>query len=161
MALTLDDTQAATVLARLGLPDDTADVALVVDTVLDAVPDPAADSTAPSAVAASAARKLAPIGFDVVEHDTHEALKRDAAEGRRIAAAAAKAKIEAAVDDAVNKGKITAARRKHWVSLIQADPGMADVLASVPDETAVPLSELGHSADTNRDTADAGTGWFY
>lgn len=161
MSLTFDDTQAATVLARLGLPEDTDDVALVVDTVLDAVADPAADNAAPSAVVAAAAKQLTPHGFDVIDHDTHEALKRDAAEGRRIAAAAAQAKIEATVDDAVSRGKITAARRKHWVSLIQADPGMADVLAAVPDETAVPLSEVGHCADTSRDTADAGTGWFY
>jgi hypothetical protein len=32
-----------------------------------------------------------------------------------------------------------ASRRKHGVSLIAAEPGMADVLAAVPDETAVPL----------------------
>jgi hypothetical protein len=29
------------------------------------------------------------------------------------------------------------------VSLIQADPGVADVLASVPDNT-VPITEIGH-----------------
>ncbi|MDP7739379.1 hypothetical protein [Mycobacterium paragordonae] len=64
--------------------------------------------------------------------------------------------MEAAVDDAVNRGKITAARRKRWVSLIQADPGTA----GVPDKTAVPLSEMDHSADTSRETADVGQ-WFY
>jgi hypothetical protein len=68
--------------------------------------------------------------------------------------------VEAAVDDAVNNGKITAARRKHWVQLIEADPAMADVLAAVPSETAVPLHEVGHSAQMNG-AADSDSGWFY
>lgn len=62
-----------------------------------------------------------------------------------MAAAAAQQRIEASVEDAVRKGKITPARRKHWVTLITADPGMAEVLASVPNETAAPMTEAGHS----------------
>ncbi len=65
----------------------------------------------PSAVAAAAKKH----GLDVVDHDTHEALKRDAADGRRLKAAATHAKVETAVDDAIDKGKIAALRRKHWV----------------------------------------------
>jgi hypothetical protein len=100
-------------------------------------------------------------GMEVLDSDTAAALHRDAAEGRRIAASAARAKVEASVDDAIGKGKITPARRKHWVSLIEADPGMEQVLAAVPNETAVPMSEVGHSADGGTgDLADAGE-WFY
>jgi hypothetical protein len=40
----------------------------------------------------------------------------------------------------VNKGKITPSRRKHWVPLIEADSGMADRLAAVPNEAAVSKS---------------------
>ena len=83
----------------------------------------------------------------MLDNDTAAALRRDAAEGRKIKTAAAKAKVEASVDDAVDKGKITPSRRKHWVTLIEADPGMADVLAAVPNETAVPLIEVGHGTD--------------
>lgn len=36
---------------------------------------------------------------------------------------------------------------------------MADVLAAVPNETAVPLTEIGHSTDA-ADIATTGT-WFY
>jgi hypothetical protein len=86
MALSLDDTQTAVLLALLGLPEDTDDVSLILDTVRDAISElPDADDTAPSAVAAAAKKH----GLDVLDHDTHEALKRDAAEGRRIKAAAA------------------------------------------------------------------------
>jgi hypothetical protein len=152
-----DETQFAVLLALLGLPEDTDDVSLILDTVRDAVTEPDTDDTAPSAVAAAAKRH----GLDVLDTDTHEALKRDAAEGRRLKAAAAQAKVEADVDDAIDKGKITPARRKHWVSLIAADPGMADVLAAVPAETAIPLREVGHATDVDvKDLADSAE-WFY
>jgi hypothetical protein len=38
------------------------------------------------------------------------------------------------------------------VSLIAADPGMADVLVAVPDETAVPLKEIGHATNVDAKT---------
>ena len=158
MALTFDDTQGAALLEALGLPSDTDDVDLIVATAKDlAAQLDGLDTAKPSSVAAAAARH----GMEVIDKPTADALRRDAAAGRRIAAAAAKAKVEASVDEAINKGKITAARRKHWVTLIEADPGMAEVLAAVPNETAVPLTEVGHSADmTGSDHADAGR-WFY
>ncbi|MDC9015200.1 hypothetical protein [Mycobacterium marinum] len=66
---------------------------------------------------------------------------------------------ESSVDDAISRGKVTVARRKHWVTLIEADPGMADVLAGIADETAVPLAEVGHSADVDGHAEPAA--WFY
>jgi hypothetical protein len=62
-------------------------------------------------------------------------LRRDAAERQQIKAAAEQQRISDVVSDAIKAGNIGPARSKHWVSLIQADPGMADVLASVPDNT--------------------------
>ncbi|WP_348733479.1 hypothetical protein [uncultured Mycolicibacterium sp.] len=158
MALELDDTQAAVLLALLGLPEDATDVQLVIDTVQDATRDPMlppADAK-PSDVAAAAAKH----GLEVIDTATADALRRDAASGREIAAAAAKQRIEASVDKAIDRGAITLGRRKHWVSLIEADPGMADVLAAVPDETAVPLSEIGLGGDDSTDLAKPAA-WFY
>jgi hypothetical protein len=156
MALTFDDDQAGTLLQALGLPEDTDDVALVVQTAADLASQAADPGMAkPSTVAAAARRS----GMEVLDKDTAEAQRREIAEARQIKAAAAKAKVEAAVDDAVDKGKITAGRRKHWVQLLEADPGMADVLASTPPQTAVPLSEIGHQAEMNG--APEKTGWFY
>ena len=159
MALTLNDTQEAELLKLLGLPEadpGESDVELVIDTITDlAAQAQALDSARPAAVAASAARA----GLEVLDKETADALRRDAQEGRRVAAAAARAQVEAAVDTAVSRGKITPGRRKHWVQLIEADPGMADVLAKVPDETAVALSEIGHAADAGTDTEQPG--WFY
>ncbi|CKI34167.1 hypothetical protein LTT02_25500 [Mycolicibacterium smegmatis] len=156
MTLQLNDTQAAALFEVLGLSADTADVDLVVATAQDlAAQADTLESAKPSAVAAAAARN----GMELLDKDTAEALRRDAQEGRRIAAAAARARVEAAVADAIDKGKITPDRHKHWVTLIEADPGMADVLAAVPNETVVPMSEIGHSTD-NPDVAQSTT-WFY
>lgn len=157
MALTFDDEQAATLLDALGLPTDTTDLGIIHATVKDAVTASTAEGAQPSAVAAAARRA----GLEVVDADTIKTLRQDAAEGRQIKAAAAKAKIEAAVDDAINNGKITAARRKHWVALLEADPGMADVLAGIPNETATPLTEIGHGVDAPDGPGNATDQWFH
>ena len=113
------------------------------------------DGGKPSDVAAAAARA----GLAVTDSDSYARLQAEAAEGQQIKAAAAAAKIEASVRDAVAKGKITPARRKHWVTLISADQGMEQVLASVPAETAVPMSEVGHSHDDPNDVTEPAE-WF-
>lgn len=151
MALTFDDGQSKSLLETLGLPTDTTDTALILSTGEDLAAQVAAiDPAKPSTIAAAA--KTA--GLEVMDTASAEALRRDASEGRRMAAAAEQQRIEASVDDAIRKGKITPARRKHWVTLIGADPGMAEVLASVPDETAGPLTEVGHG--TNPDPGAGG-----
>lgn len=156
MAFTLTDEQSTELLDTLGLPADTTDPALVLDTVKDlAAQAEGVDPAKPSTVAAAAAKA----GLEVLDTATVAALRHDAAQGRQLAAAAAHAKVEASVDDAIAKGKITAPRRKHWVTLIEADPAMADVLAAIPNETAVPMTEIGHSADDIA-TADK-PAWFY
>jgi hypothetical protein len=132
---------------------------LILDTIRDVTSDPmlaSADGAQPSAIAAAAAKH----GMDLVDHDTHESIKAAAAEGGRMPAARQQA-IEAKVDDAVNRGKITVGRRKHWITLLQNDDTMADVLAGIADETAVPLTEVGHAADPNRDDLAEKTAGFY
>lgn len=141
MALTFADDQATRLLELLGLPADTTDLATVLATIEDLAATESASGGKPSEIAAAAGR----IGLTVVDTDTLNTLHAAADEGRRIKAAAAKAEIEDKVTDAVHKGKITPARRKHWLALITADPAMADVLASVPDETAMSFTEIGYA----------------
>ena len=156
MALAFDDDQAAALLDALGLPTDTTDVETIHATVRDAVTAiPIGDGAKPSEIAAAAKRN----GLEVVDTDTIAALRRDAAEGRTIKAAAEQQRIEASVDAATGEGKITPARRQHWVTLLQADPGMADVLASVPDNT-VPIEEIGHGV-SGEDGVAQGSEWFH
>ncbi|MFV8312733.1 phage protease [Mycobacteroides chelonae] len=157
MALTLDDQRTADLLDTLGLPADTTDTALILATVKDAITETPTATAAPSAIAAAAKKA----GLEVLDTDTATALRAEAAEGRHIKAAAARQKIEDTVDAAVAKGKITAARRKHWVDLITADPAMSEVLASVPDETAISFTEIGHSVGTENGEPPANGSWFY
>ena len=57
------------------------------------------------------------------------------------------------VNDAIDRGKITGARRDHFLALMKADAeGTTKLLADLPDETAVPLSELGHSTEPDPDS---------
>ena len=156
MALTFTDEQATALLELLGLATDATDVDTILATVNDAVTASTAEGAQPSAVAAAARRN----GLEILDTDTAAALRRDAAEGHQIKAAAARAEVESAVSDAISKGKITAGRRKHWVSLITADPGMAQVLASVPDETVVPLTAIGHSVDSEDGSRGGAAEWF-
>ncbi|WP_235624008.1 hypothetical protein [Mycolicibacterium goodii] len=74
--MTFTDEQIAALLETLGLPADTDDPQLVVDTVADlAAQAVGMNPEQPSTVAAAARRH----GLELVDHDTHEALKRDAA----------------------------------------------------------------------------------
>ncbi|GAA1072001.1 phage protease [Tsukamurella spumae] len=139
-------------LAALGLPPE-ATPDEVIAAVTDLATNEAATVGKPSAIAAAAGR----IGMQVIDRDSLTALKAQAAEGAQIKASAAKAEVEAAVDDAVRQGKITRGRRGHWITLCTADPAMKQVLASIPRETAVPMSEIGHSVDT--DNEDGTPGW--
>ena len=122
----------------LGLPED-ADAETAVAAVEDLVTTPPAD---PAAVAAAAAQA----GLTTLDADTLAQLQADAERGRTLAAATKKREIAAKVDAAIAKGKITPARRQHWLTMIEADETMADTLAAMPDELVVPLTEVGHNA---------------
>lgn len=148
--------QSTQFLELLGLPADTTDVAAIFAVVEDLIKQASEnEGSKPSDIAAAAKRA----GLEVTDPDSFTRLQAEAAEGRQIKAAAAAAKIEASVADAISKGKITPARKKHWVTLITADPGMEQVLASVPNETAMPMSELGHSHDDAGDITEPAD-WF-
>jgi hypothetical protein len=149
--------QIAALLDALGLPADTADAQLVVDTAADlAAQVQALDPAKPSTVAAAAARN----GMEVLDKDTAAALRRDAQAGRQAIAAAARAKVEAAVEDAIDTGRITPGRKQHWITLCANDEAMIQHLASIAPGTAVPLAEIGHSADNADDLAKPAA-WFY
>ncbi|AWT55809.1 phage protease [Mycolicibacterium smegmatis] len=157
MAITFTDEQAAALIEALGLPADTTDADLIVATVADLAAQVAGMNPEKPSTVAAAARKA---GLEVVDTKTLAALRTDAANGRQMAAAAKAQKIEAAVDDAVSKGKIAPSRRQHWVTLCTHDEGMIEVLAAVPNETAVPMTEVGHSTEVDND-ADKRPAWFY
>ncbi|MGY4101607.1 hypothetical protein ACW2Q0_18930 [Nocardia sp. R16R-3T] len=82
-----------------------------------------------------------------MSHADHQALKIEAEKGRQAIEAAAKSDRERVIGDAVRSGKIAAASRSEWTRLMEADAGATKrLLASLPDQGAVPLSEIGHAS---------------
>ncbi|WP_206489225.1 hypothetical protein [Rhodococcus sp. KRD162] len=129
----------------LGLPED-ADAETVVSTVEDLVTKP---EPKPEEIAAAAG--LTPTVLTQLRHDAEQ--------GRILAAAETKRKVTEVVHAALGKGKITPARVSHWVTMIEADPTMADTLASIPDEFAVPINAIGHGVGGERAVAEEAE-WF-
>ena len=85
---------------------------------------------------------------DVVtlDRETYEDLVRQATSGTDGVAAAARRRREGLVDSAVQAGKIPPARRSHWLTALEADPGMEATLAGLAPGL-VPLAEVGSSTD--------------
>lgn len=150
--IAFDAEQTDQLLTLLGLPidDPTIDAEAILATLTDLASAEGAggDDTKPSSVAAAASK----LGLTLLDADSVAKMRADAEEGRQIKAAAARADIEAKVDTAINRGAITPARRDHWLTLLSADPAMADVLAATADSTAVPITERGYNLTTQDGT---------
>lgn len=129
----------------LGLTTD-ADAETLVLTVEDVVTAP---EPKPEDIAAAA-------GLDPA---TLTQLRHDAEQGRVLAAAARRREITDKVSTAVRRGAIAPARVQHWTTAIESDPTMADTLASLPDQFAVPLASIGHSDDPGGDLVEQAA-WF-
>ncbi|WP_054246391.1 phage protease [Rhodococcus opacus] len=166
VALTLTDEQEISIREALGLAED-ADADAIVTAVEDlatapegeAEPEATASAATPSSVAAAAAR----LGLRVVDDEALEArLSRGDAAFERLE----REDRERVVDAALANGKITPARRDHWLTLMSADrEGTTAILEGLPKELAVPLSEVGHgrdsevSASTNVRESDVFKNW--
>ncbi|OHU48115.1 head maturation protease, ClpP-related [Mycobacteroides chelonae] len=116
--------------------------------------------TAPDEQAVSAGKELAEAvakaGLVLMDPAQVTKLQTDAAAGakaRETQIAEAHAKV---VDAAIGAGKITAPRREHFLTLMKADSeGTTALLDSIPAETAVPLTEVGHGTEAQASAATA------
>jgi len=94
-----------------------------------------------------------PEGMTLVEADRLEAMQAAGAELSAIRAERDTERREGLVEAAVKSGRISAARRDHWLAQLNADEeGMAPILAALPP--VIPLAEIGHS-DGIEDSDDA------
>ena len=108
---------------------------------------PTADQVDAGQVAelAAAATKL---GLSVIDPGTLAEMQRNSSLGAKAHAQMETQRITAAVDAAISLGKITPARKEHFVSLMRADEvGTTQLLAGIPAYTAVPMNELGHALE--------------
>lgn len=145
MALTLTDEQLTAATEALGLDAD-ADG----DAIVAAIEELA---TAPEGEPAPAPTPGAQNSAEM------EQLRADAQQGRILAAEARKREVTDKVSAALRRGAITTARKQHWINVIEADPAMADALAKLPDNFAVPLTEIGHGVESGDQLVERAD-WF-
>lgn len=101
---------------------------------------------------AASAKKL---GLTVLDEETAAKLTADASAGREAMAHITAQKHTAVVSSAIDDGKIPPARRTHYMGLMERDPkGTEEFLASLPKETSVPLTEMGHATEPSTEITD-------
>lgn len=149
-----------TLAESLGLSADAADedVLKAARDALGLTDDDSADDTADGDAADSGSGEASPVGelaaaaanagLVLMDPAKVAELQAGAAAGAQALANQVAAAHAAVVDDAIAKGKITPARREHFRALMKADEkGTTELLAGIPNETAVPMTEVGHSLD--------------
>lgn len=161
MAFELDEAQQTRILEALGLDAATEDGEAVV-AALEALAQPAEEDSGAPAVAASQAIKIVEAsGQVVVEAGVLETLKIQAARGEQARTEQEDQARMTLVSAAIGDGRIAPSRKEHWVASLKADPGMAEVLASLKPGLVPVDGEIGHgqnvlaSADSEQDL-----GWF-
>ncbi|MCG5431230.1 ATP-dependent Clp protease proteolytic subunit [Mycobacterium sp. MYCO198283] len=154
-----------TVLDALGLPEDATDeevTAKIAELNKGGDGTGAAGGAQPDddKVDAAEVKQLtdaaAKLGLTIIDPGTLAALQANSELGAKAHAKLETQRITAAVDAAIGLGKIPPARRDHFVALMRADEvGTTKLLAEIPAETAVPMTELGHAMTP---AAQAGSG---
>ncbi|OYC97217.1 head maturation protease, ClpP-related [Microbacterium sp. Yaish 1] len=129
--LPMSDKFLADVRDRLGITDANA----TEETVLAAF-DQRIAAPAPTPTAAL------PEGVVAVEATQLEQMRADAQAGREARDAQLAAARAATVDAAVADGRISPARRDHWVAALAADPGSAEILAGL-EKGLIPVDLVG------------------
>lgn len=104
-----------------------------------------------AAVKAAAAK----LGLTVTDPEVLTELRNNSALGVAAHAELTNRRITAALDDAIDKGKILPAMRSKYEALMRKDEtGVAALLAEIPNEAAAPMREIGHSVDPQMNAAD-------
>lgn len=150
----ITDEQLAALRTALGLAED-ADLAAIIAAV-ETVTEDSEDTETPAVPAAApqAAAGRMPDGVVAVDSGRLAALEADSARFGEFLANKRKADIEDVLSSAISEGRITPANRETWRKTLDADldQGRA-LLASMTANSAVPVSELGHSTEP-ADTTD-------
>lgn len=145
-------------LQKLGLDAEADDDA--VNAAIEALPDqpeagsgeaaPVEEAT-PEQIAAAAKKH----GLTVYTSEVADRLTADATAGREARDRQQRDDDAKVVDAAISKGKITPSRREHFITLMASDrEGTTTLLEKTLQESAVPLTEMGHSTEPVDNPAD-------
>ena len=109
---------------------------------------PADETEATEGEVAAVKAAAAKLGLTVTDPEVLAELRSNSALGVAAHTELTNRRITAALDDAIDKGKILPAQRGKYEALMRKDePGVAALLAEIPNETAAPMREVGHSLD--------------
>ncbi len=112
----------------------------------------AAEAT-PEQVAAVAAK----LGLTVMDSAVAEQLQAQARDGAAARAQQIREQDDATIRDAIAKGKILPANKDEWRKNLESNrEGITALLATMPENTALAVSEVGHGVDNEASTIDAG-----
>lgn len=150
-AVAFTDEQLTTMRQQLGLAAD-ADEA----TIAGALGEALTERAEPPAVAPPAPL---PEGVQVIETAVLEELQVAARRGAEARTRQEADERTALVESAVQAGRIAPARREHWLAQLAADPGAAEVLASLA-AGSIPVEPIGHAAAAAADPASTDDYWF-
>lgn len=150
-ALTMSDTIKAGLVQRLGVRAEATD-----DEILAAVDEALEERAEPTTVPAETPAPAAalPEGVVAVDATVLAQLQANATRGAQAAAEQDRVRRDGIVAEALRTGRITAESRDTWRARLDKDEAeFAGVLAGLPENTALPTSELGHAAGEPRDDA--------
>lgn len=132
---------------RLGIPaaaelDEDGLLAALDEALEEQEPAPAASAAAPAP------------GTVVLDSAQYEELRNDAADGRLARQQQLAENRATLVNAAVEDGRIPPARRDHWLNALEADPGVADTLASL-EKGLIPVASVGYTGGVEESTDEA------
>ena len=139
-AVAFSDAELNTLRTKLGVAED-ADEATIL-AALDEALDERAEAPAPQG-----STTTIPEGMSLIETDVLAELKAGAADGRTARQQQVEAHRDGLIRDAIAAGKISPARRDHWVKQFAADAAGAEEMLAQLEPGLIPVSEVGH-ADT-------------
>jgi ATP-dependent protease ClpP protease subunit len=91
--------------------------------------------------------RVAPEGTVIVDAEVFATMQEQARMGAEAHATLQAQAHATVVDAAIDKGKITPARRDHFLAMMKADPdGTTTLLNETLQEAAIPLTEMGHAS---------------
>ena len=135
---------------RLGITDVNADA----ETIMNALDEALTEQAEPERVVTVDVTSNLPEGAQIVDSAAFAELQKQAAEGVAARAEQNAERRDRIVADAIKRGRIAASARETWrAQLDENEDGTARLLASLPENTAVPVVEIGHSDST--ESADA------
>jgi ATP-dependent protease ClpP protease subunit len=148
-ALTMSDTIKAGLVQRLGVRAEATD-----DEILAAVDEALEERADPTPAPAPAAAAALPEGLVAVDATVLAQLQANSTRGAEAAARQDSERRDAIIATALQTGRITSESKDTWRARLDKDEKeFAGVLAALPENTALPTTELGHAAGEPQDNA--------